>query len=343
MTADSVREQAVEESPGTAECTLDCTADVAGRLLVRLGGAALPPAEVPSTDGSSTGRPSGSGPGPGPRLLLVLRPLSGRPEETSHVFDLEPGDDGRWRTTLDLEPALPEGRWDPYLLAGPGEPRRRLRPGLLDLRALVTRGEHADPSLPLAVRIPYVTVDRSVAVRTWLRTAHAEAGEIHLGDGSLTVRGRLYGAPLGDGATGLLRRRGGGEIREVPLRADGERDFAFTVEHRELPAVRKGEHDIWDAFVRPHAATSPAEARGPGWPSDWVRVGRLLDDVADRKNIFVYPAVTRDGVTVHPYYTVDNELAVELTAASERRTGWRTERRAGRARSWRRSSRPSSA
>ncbi|AXK36120.1 hypothetical protein DVA86_29540 [Streptomyces armeniacus] len=297
------------------DASADCTVDGAGRLVLRLSAPALAP----------TARP---------RLLFVLRTPDARADETGHVLDLARRDDGRWHATLGAEPVLAEGRWDPYLVDGlpDGEPRRRLRPGLLDLRALVGREPAdgtADGERPLAVRLPYVTVDRRLAVRTWLRTAHAEAGEIRVGDHALTVCGRLYGARLGDGAAALLRRRGAGTVREAALRADGAHDFTFTVDHRDLLAERgpgpggDGDAglDVWDAFVRPEAAA-------PGNPpSRWVRVGRLLDDVLDRKNVFVYPARTLDGVRVRPYYTVDNELAVELapvpgsTAASGVRRG----------------------
>ena len=41
-----------------------------------------------------------------------------------------------------------------------------------------------------------------------------------------------------------------------------------------------------------------------------------LDDVADRKEVFVYPPVTVADAVVRPYYTVDNDLSVEV-----RRTG----------------------
>lgn len=44
-------------------------------------------------------------------------------------------------------------------------------------------------------------------------------------------------------------------------------------------------------------------------------MARLLDDVADKKQIFVYPATTVGAASVRPYYTVDNDLAVEVAPA----------------------------
>ena len=56
-----------------------------------------------------------------------------------------------------------------------------------------------------------------------------------------------------------------------------------------------------DVFVRP-AAQAPS-----------TRVGRLLDDLADRKKIVVYPTADVGGTGLRPYYTVDNDLSVEVT------------------------------
>ncbi|WP_371597857.1 transferase [Streptomyces sp. NBC_00564] len=239
-----------------------------------------------------------------PQLLLRLRPKKGQPEQVVHLIDLEPAEDGRRRAVLDSEPALAEGRWDAYLLRAPGEERLRLRPGLRDQRTLVD-GHTRDRSSPVAVRIPYATKDGYLAVRAWLRTAHSEAGAIDVTDRSMTVAARLHGASLGEGAAVLLRRRGeAGVVQTLEPRAGGDgRDFSFTVDHQELAAAggTGSGSGIWDVFLQ------PAE----GAPR--VRVGRLLDDLADRKEIFVYPAATVGGVTLRPYYTVDNDLSVAVT------------------------------
>lgn len=255
-----------------------------------------------------------------PRLLLQPRAPKGqskrraegraelRAEETGRVVALEPAGQDRWRAVLEASPALEEGRWDAYLLGAPGEERVPLLPGLRDLRALVS-GAGDGPATPLAVRIPYVTKDGRLAVRAWLRSTHAEAGRVDFSGGSMTVSARLFGARLGEGAAVSLHRRGGdGAVREIALRPEGERDFTFTVGHRDLPADggRAGADtapdvpEVWDVHVRPAAGASR------------IRVARLLDDLADRKTVFVYPAVTLGGVTARPYYTVDNDLAVEV-------------------------------
>ncbi|MFJ9030550.1 hypothetical protein ACIRQP_18905 [Streptomyces sp. NPDC102274] len=266
----------------------DCTVDAENRIVIRLTSP-----DTPNTPASA------------PRLLLRLRPPKGQPEEVRRVFDLEPvpGRD-RWRATIDAAPAFEEGRWDAYVLPSPGEPRRRLLPGIRDLRALVTGRAPDSTHSPLAVRIPYATLDGYFAVRAWLRPTHAEADRIRVADGATTVRGRLFGAELGTGAVALLRRRGkGGTVREVDLAAESDHAFSFTVGYRDLlstPGSGAGPA-VWDVFVRPCAAAPP------------VRMARLLDDLADRKKVFVYPDTALDGLKARPYYTVDNDLSVEIT------------------------------
>ncbi|MET9790093.1 hypothetical protein [Streptomyces canus] len=232
----------------------------------------------------------------GRRLLLRLRPKKGLPEETLHVLDLDSADEGRARAVLGAGPVLAEGRWDVYLLDG--SERTRLRPGPRDLRVLVD-GHLRDRHAPLAVRVPYVTKDGFLAVRTWLRPAHAEVDRVDVTGGALTVSARLHGASLPDGAEVRLRlRRDGGTVRTIePLVGQAGRSFSFTVADETLDL------GIWDMFVRP----------APGAPM--IRLARLLDDVADRKEVFVYPGATAGGIVVRPYYTVDNDLSLDVKQA----------------------------
>jgi hypothetical protein len=261
---------------------VDCAIDTDGRITFR-----LPPAPVQ---------------GAGSRLLLQLRRKKGRPEATRHLLDLEPGPDHDHRhAVLEPHPALAEGRWDMYLLPDPGAERQRLRPGVRDLRALVD-GHLSDRTSPVAVRIPYVTKDGFLALRAWLRPAHAEARTVDLADRAVTVTARLHGADLHEEATVRLRLRGTDTVRSLRPRIDEDgRGFAFTAGPEDLRVDGGGAGRVWDVFVRPAAEAAP------------VRVGRLLDDVADRKHVYVYPAITADGSTLRPYYTVDNDLAIEVS------------------------------
>ncbi|NEE11582.1 transferase [Streptomyces sp. SID7499] len=241
---------------------------------------------------------------PRPQLLLRLRPKKGRPETTLHILDLEPDPDRaecHRQAVLEPHPVLEEGRWDVYLLAEPTAERRRLRPGLRDLRTLVD-GHLRDRPSPVTVRIPYVTKDGFLALRAWRRTAHAEARAIGVEDRALSVTVRVHGAELREDAAVLLRLRGTDTVRTLRLRADDDaKGFSFTAGPGDLAAEGGGADGIWDVFVRPAADAPP------------IRVARLLDDVADRKHVHVYPAIEADGSAFRPYYTVDNDLAIEVT------------------------------
>lgn len=263
----------------------DCTADADGRIVFDL-------------------QPAAAGDAGSPQLVLRLRPKKGQPEKTVHVLDLEPAHDGRLLAVLEPQPALAEGRWDLYVLPEPGAPRVRLRPGPRDLRALVDGHLRERPS-PVAVRVPYVTKDGYLAVRAWLRTAHAEVERIGVTERSMTVRARLHGTSLAGGAAVRLRLRGGnGTVRTLELRADGDgRAFSFVVDYAELAAADDAHNRVWDVSVQ-------ARSDGESAP---IRLGRLFDDVADRKEIFVYPTAGVGGAVVRPYYTVDNDLSVEVT------------------------------
>jgi hypothetical protein len=237
----------------------------------------------------------------GRQLLLRLRPKKGQPEKDLHVLDLEPAADGRLYAVLGPHAVLAEGRWDVYLIQDAGSRRQRLRPGLRDLRVLVD-AHLRDWQSPLAIRIPYVTKDGYLAVRAWLRTAHAEVSRIDITKRSTTVRARLHGTSLQSGAAAHLRLRGGsGTVRTVEPRAEDDgRSFSFTIDHEDLAAGTAAGSGVWDVFVRP-AEEAPL-----------IRVARLLDDVADRKEVFVYPTATVGGALLRPYYTVDNDLSAEV-------------------------------
>ncbi|WP_067225958.1 hypothetical protein [Streptomyces sp. NBRC 109706] len=243
-----------------------------------------------------------------PQLLLRLRPKKGEPETTGHAVELVelPDSPGRWRAELGDNPRLDEGRWDAYLLPAADRPRQRLRPGQRDLRLLAPTAP--DPVIgddgTLRVRLPYPTKDGALAVRAWRRVGHAEAHRLEPGEHGLTVTGRLWGVEPGEGAAAVLRRRGKeGPERETPLTLDEDGGFSFTADYRELP-VEPGAKAVWNVFVRPAGDARP------------VRVARLLDDVHDRKAIFVYPTSTLRGVAFWPYYTVDNDLSIEVTPES---------------------------
>ncbi len=114
----------------------------------------------------------------GPRRLrgatLVCEPRSG----AAAVGIGFTRDAGTWQASLAVDaPVLAEGRWDLFLRERQGR-RYRLRPRLLDLRALVDGGTEA---LPLVRNLPYRTAKGRLAVVCRRRERHAEFERIEYG------------------------------------------------------------------------------------------------------------------------------------------------------------------
>ncbi|MFC8101498.1 hypothetical protein [Streptomyces sp. NPDC057363] len=232
--------------------------------------------------------------------LLILRRRDTDAADDTVSLPLAPAAEGRLRAALPSSVALPEGRWDAYARVSDGEPRR-LVPGVTDLRSLADRTPGGLLG-HVAVRIPYATRQGNLTVRSWLRAPHAEAGELRLVEGGLTVRGRVYGTQLAPGAHAELRARSGAPedgVRLLDVAAD-RAEFGFTVPY---DALTPGEWDLW---LRPTGEHGPA-----------VRLARLLDDVADKHPLLAHPRTrvrTPHGpVEAGPYYTRDNDLSLSVT------------------------------
>ncbi|WP_371792653.1 transferase [Streptomyces sp. NBC_01471] len=239
----------------------------------------------------------------GPTGLVLKRRKSG--DRVRLAFTESP--DGRPAAVLDTAAELGEGRWDVFTEGGPaGE--QRVAPGLRDLRKLI--GRVPEPAATTVVaRVPYRTADGTLAVRSWSRSPHVEAGELTVRAGALTVRGQLYGAELGPDAVVEARLRGTpGQVHREAVRPGGDATFSCTLPYGPLAGGAGEGTGLWDLWLLPEGA----EAGGPG-----VRISRILDDLADRKSVFVYPgSPCGDGAgraaTATPYYTVDNDLSVRL-------------------------------
>ncbi|MFD5055090.1 hypothetical protein [Streptomyces tendae] len=242
----------------------------------------------------------------GAALLILRRRVTDAVDAAADTVSLPlaPAAEGRLRAALPSSVSLPEGRWDAYARLSDGRPRR-LVPGVTDLRSLAER----TPSGLLghvAVRIPYATRQGNLTVRSWLRAPHAEAVELRLASGGLTVRGRVYGTQLVPGADAELRARpddgergrDGAGVRRVEVAAE-RTEFAFTVSYEGLTP------GLWDLWLRPAGDAGPV-----------VRLARLLDDVADKNPVLTFPRTrvrTPHGpVEAGPYYTRDNDLSLAV-------------------------------
>ncbi|MER6308847.1 hypothetical protein [Streptomyces sp. NPDC001657] len=272
-----------------AELRADCIADSAGGLTFDL---TAPQDTAPAWSAA-----------------LVLRRRGGDGADDEVRLPLGPNGAGRLRAVLPSTVALGEGRWNAYADLGDGDALRRLQPGLNDLRSLVDRRPLAGIGR-LGVRIPYATKLGNLALRSWLRGPHAEAGDILVTPDGMTVSGRLYGAAPAAGALAEARaRRAAGSPEAapapvtVPLTVDGP-EFCFTLPYEELADRWEHGTEPWDLWLRPAKGAHP------------VRIARLLDDVADKKQVFSYPALPVSAgaaqLRIGPYYTLDNDLAVRV-------------------------------
>ncbi|MFJ6751195.1 hypothetical protein ACIQNI_23860 [Streptomyces sp. NPDC091266] len=286
------RPAGAQGSEPPAELKADCIADSAGGLTFDLNA------------------PQETAQGWGAALVLRLRAGDGADDEVR--LPLGPNGAGRLRAVLPSTVALAEGRWNAYADFGDGREPQRLLPGVNDLRSLVDRRPLAAIGR-LGVRIPYSTKFGNLALRSWLRGPHAEAGDILVAPDGITVSGRLYGAAPAAGAQAEARARRSGAgtasapaapvVVTVPLTVEGA-EFRFTLPYDELAGSWQRGNEPWDLWLR------PAEGARP------VRIGRLLDDVPDKKQVFSYPALPVQSpsaqVRIGPYYTLDNDLAIRV-------------------------------
>jgi hypothetical protein len=231
--------------------------------------------------------------------VLVLRRRGGKaPADELRLPLTPPGDGTPARAVLPATAELAEGRWDAYTETG-----EAVQPGIRDVRVLV---DQAPASGPVAVRVPYPTADGRLALRCWRRAPHAEAGDLAFApeQGAMSVTGVLYGAELGDGPVAQARLRAGERMHEVPVTGEG-RAFGFTLPYGPLAegaeGAGAGKERLWELWLRPAAGAAP------------MRISRILDDVWDKKSIFVYPKQRIAGHTVAPCYTGDNDLCVRVT------------------------------
>ncbi|WP_405781985.1 transferase [Streptomyces sp. NBC_00859] len=238
----------------------------------------------------------------GPTGLVLKRRNSGDLVRLA----LTEASDGAWSAVLEAGAELGEGRWDVFTEGGPaGE--QRVEPGLRDLRHLIGRTP-GPAATTVAARVPYRTAEGKLALRGWSRSPHAEAGDLTVRDSALTVRGQLYGAETGVDAVIEARLRGApGQVHREPVLTGGGGAFSCTLPYGPLAGGDGDDPRFWDLWLRPAGAAD--SGRG-------VRISRILDDLAGRKSVFVYPGSpcggADRGATATPYYTVDNDLSVRI-------------------------------
>ncbi|ANW20240.1 glycosyltransferase family 4 protein [Streptomyces clavuligerus] len=125
-----------------------------------------------------------------------------------------------------------------------------------------------------------------LALRSWVRPVHVEAGRIRRNGPDMILEGRVFGPVEPSGEPALVLRRRGDATDELvlPGTREGTRGFQVTLPGAALARRQSGEKDLWDVRLRFTSGHEP------------VRVGRLLDDVIQKGDVFVYP----DALTHKP-------------------------------------------
>ncbi|MFE0087008.1 glycosyltransferase family 4 protein [Streptomyces sp. NPDC058991] len=195
--------------------------------------------------------------------------------------------DATGRAVIPAGAGLAEGVWTchvdppaPGAVREDASGRPRLVTRAVDQRGAVRAAERVRPGEPVHTLVPYVR-NGGLALRSWVRPAHAESGDITVGSRRITVSGRLLGQVRPAGDPVLLLRRRGADARELefPGTRVGADGFRCTIPLAAPVAVRASAHDVWDLWLLPAPGAAP------------VRIGRVLDDVVEKGSVFPYPSV----------------------------------------------------
>lgn len=204
------------------------------------------------------------------------------------------------------EHTLAEGRWDCYVAPRGTHNRTRLTAALTETARLIGEPPARDAS-GLAPWVPYTTTDGFLALRSWLRPAHAEVTRVAVSQEAATLTARLLAPadlPLTDATVHAAAREDAAYDFDVPLTVLDDGQFRFVLPYREALQRRSVEHDLWDLTVRV-----------PG--RDPIPVGRITGDIVDRKKTDYAPPALREHPTrgttrLKPFFTVTNNLALSV-------------------------------
>ncbi|WP_405808313.1 glycosyltransferase family 4 protein [Streptomyces sp. NBC_00210] len=250
-----------------------------------------------------------------------LQLLCVRTEGSTEVRTFPFGQDGV--ATIPAGEQLGEGLWELFAESAATGGRARLGSRNVDQRGAMHAADRLVPGGPVRNLVPYVDKARGTLVlRSWVRPVHAEAGHVRLVGKKIALSGSLLGPAtvVGDPVL-VLRRRGKGHELTFTGQWDGENGFHFAVPCAAPAAQQITAHDVWDVFVRYASNAQP------------VKVGRMLDDVVMKKDIYNYPLTIlpkrrkgslvralaknvlrrpKQRVRVRFLYTASNDLALNV-------------------------------
>lgn len=226
---------------------------------------------------------------------------------------------------VDYEPSMLDygARDEGDLRKGLGDWKEKIRSGRVQGgRELPTPADVPEPLRDITAAWGYEASDRTAAGRE-PGAAHAEIAQVWPRDGRIRLVGevrRCPGAPSEGWRLSLVLR--GREDRERSYAArveDGRFDVSVPV--AELAPGTAPLPAVWDAYLT-YGEDEDGDRDGGG--ATRLRLGRLLDDVGDKKKVMVFPAqplrnTDDSGQILHirPYYTVKHNLSVECSAAPD--------------------------
>ncbi|MET9427615.1 glycosyltransferase family 4 protein [Streptomyces sp. NPDC003036] len=212
----------------------------------------------------------------GPRrdgLHLACVRTDDRTDDHRFPFDAE------GRATVPADAVFHEGIWEGSVEL-PGSGRRvRITTRSIDQRGAMRARERVTGGV--RTLIPYPSKPKKqLLLRSWVRPVHAEAADVQVSRGEITVSGELIGAaPAPDAPTLIVRRRGRGSVDlTYPGTWLGDGRFRFTFPAAGPAAHQTAANQWWDLLVRYAPGAEP------------VRLARVLDDIVDKGPVFGYPA-----------------------------------------------------
>lgn len=244
---------------------------------------------------------------------VVLRHRS-RAQKDVEIPLLPREEDGHTRrAVLSTATTMTDGRWGVYLSRAGVLVRVRLRAA--DNRFLVNAPMPFDATKTV-VRLPYRTADGFTAIRSWTRIDHAECRRIWFKESTMCVDVELSAPALrrasNAGVAAVLSSRGRDIV--VPARVRGAGSHrCVEVNLNLLVEQRLTRHDDWDLWVVIDGS--------------WVRVERILDDIAERKTVHRQPLLflpelddypfteqsPRPTIRIRAYFTLDSGLSVYVS------------------------------
>ncbi|GLW96520.1 hypothetical protein [Microtetraspora sp. NBRC 16547] len=129
-----------------------------------------------------------------------------------------------------------------------------------------------------------------------MEPAHAEIEHVWPRDGRIRIVGAVVGMPPAAATLALRNRDRSRTVLRCPATVNGRRfDGSFDIEI--VTAATTSARDVWD--LHPDL---PGQAE--------LRVGRHLDDTADKKRIMTFPAQSHGFSRIRPYSTVKRNLSL---------------------------------